>query len=59
MFITKLLCKYFGNWWTERMQKDSFLDQGKTETITYRIVKKLKFYIVDENQCEISILSLL
>lgn len=42
MFITKLLCKYFGNWWTERMQKDSFLDQGKTETITYRIVKKLK-----------------
>lgn len=37
MFITKLLCKYFGNLWTERMQKDSFLDQGKTET-----VKKLK-----------------
>lgn len=42
MYITKLLCKYFGNWWTEIMQKDSFLDQGKTETITYRIVKKLK-----------------
>lgn len=41
---------------------DSFLGQGKTETITDIIVtcwKCYKFYIVDENQYETSVLSLL
>lgn len=41
---------------------DSFLGQGKTETITDIIVtcwKWYKFYIVDENQYETSVLSLL